>query len=156
MCHLVLAFDFYALISSCENYSEGLPPDCGLLIGLRLPRHLVGCAAGKKVVTRSLDGAVLFHDYCASCHGAGGEGNGPAAPALKVSVPNLTLLTKHGGEFPRQRIRNILEGRESLVPHGSQKMPVWGPVFHEIDADQDLGHVRIDNVIKYIESLQKK
>jgi len=110
----------------------------------------------KKVVIRSLDGAVLFHDYCASCHGAGGEGNGPAAPALKVSVPNLTLLTKHAGEFPRQRIRNILEGREGLVPHGSQKMPVWGPVFHEIDADQDLGHVRIDNVIKYIESLQKK
>ena len=110
----------------------------------------------KKPVTRSLDGAVLFRNYCTSCHGTGGEGNGPAADALKVSMPNLTLLTKHAGKFPRQRIRNILEGTESPVSHGSEKMPVWGPVFHEIDADQDLGHVRIDNVVTYIESLQKK
>lgn len=110
----------------------------------------------QKPATRSLDGSVLFHSYCASCHGAGGEGNGPAAGALKVTVPNLTLLTKHAGEFPRQRLRNILEGTEGPVAHGSQKMPVWGPVFHEIDADQDLGHVRIDNVVKYVQSLQKK
>ena|ERR1051326_1120692 len=117
---------------------------------------LVAAQQPKKPAAHSLDGAVLFQHYCASCHGAGGEGNGPVAPALKVSVPNLTLLTKHAGEFPRQRVRNILEGTESPVPHGSQKMPVWGPVFHEIDADQDLGHVRIDNVVKYVESLQKK
>jgi len=110
----------------------------------------------RRVATRSLDGGVLFRDYCASCHGGGGEGNGPAAAGLNVSVPNLTLLAKRAGEFPRKRIRNILEGAESPVAHGSRKMPVWGPLFHEIDEDQDLGNVRIDNVIKYIETLQRK
>jgi mono/diheme cytochrome c family protein len=111
----------------------------------------------KSSTTRSLDGITIFRHYCASCHGTDGKGSGPTAEALNVKVPDLTEITKmSGGKFPRTRIRNILEGIESPVPHGSQKMPIWGPIFHEIDADQDWGHVRVENVTNYIESLQKK
>lgn len=106
---------------------------------------------------RSVDGATIFRQYCASCHGAEAKGNGPASAALKVKVPDLTQITlRAGGTFPRKRIRNIIEGIESPMPHGSQTMPVWGPIFHEIGADQDLGHVRVDNLASYLESLQKK
>jgi len=105
----------------------------------------------------SVDGPAIFRAYCTPCHGLDGRGHGPAAYALRSKVPDLTLITRRaGGEFPRDRIRKIIEGEESPVAHGSRQMPVWGPVFHQIDADQDLGNVRVDNLVSYLQSLQRK
>jgi len=33
-------------------------------------------------------------------------------------------------------------------------MPIWGPIFHQIEEDVDRGHVRIENLVKYLESIQ--
>jgi len=33
-------------------------------------------------------------------------------------------------------------------------MPIWGPVFHQVESDVDRGYVRLDNLIKYLESIQ--
>lgn len=110
----------------------------------------------KYPVIRTVDGATIFRNYCASCHGADGKGHGPVAPALRVNLPDLTRLTRAGGEFPTARVRKIIEGEQNPAAHGSREMPVWGPVFHQIDVDQDLGNVRIDNLTKYIESIQRK
>jgi hypothetical protein len=33
-------------------------------------------------------------------------------------------------------------------------MPVWGPIFHQVEADIDRGNVRIENLIRYLESIQ--
>ena len=105
----------------------------------------------------TVDGSKIFHEYCATCHGANGKGNGPVARALKNKVPDLTQIAKRsGGKFPSDRIREIIEGTETSSGHGSREMPVWGPVFHKVGADQDLGNVRTDNVTKYIQSLQEK
>jgi hypothetical protein len=35
-------------------------------------------------------------------------------------------------------------------------MPVWGPIFHQIEEDQDFGNVRLRNLIKYLETIQQK
>jgi hypothetical protein len=35
-------------------------------------------------------------------------------------------------------------------------MPVWGPVFRGLDPSDTRAAIRIANVVKYIESLQKK
>jgi len=35
-------------------------------------------------------------------------------------------------------------------------MPVWGPIFHQVEDDQDFGEVRLANLVKYIESIQQK
>jgi len=35
-------------------------------------------------------------------------------------------------------------------------MPVWGPVFHEVESDMDLGELRVDAVTKTIEAMQEK
>jgi hypothetical protein len=40
--------------------------------------------------------------------------------------------------------------------HGTREMPVCGPIFSQVDRDQDLGRVRIDNLARYLESLQTK
>ncbi len=113
--------------------------------------------AAKPAPVRTVSASAIFHDYCAACHGLEGKGNGPAAPALKTKVPDLTRIAKDSkGMFPRERVRKIIEGADSMTSHGSREMPVWGPVFHEIGADQDLGNVRVDNLIRYLESLQQK
>jgi mono/diheme cytochrome c family protein len=105
----------------------------------------------------TVNGAEIFRDYCAPCHGLDGRGNGPVAPALKFKVPDLTQISKRaGGKFPSARIKAIIEGTETVSGHGSREMPIWGPVFHQIAVDQDLGAVRTANVTSYIESMQRK
>jgi mono/diheme cytochrome c family protein len=108
---------------------------------------------------RPVEGASIFRNNCAACHGLNGRGKGPAAKALKRDVPDLTRLSQRNeGAFPAIHVRNtIMFGADDLLPaHGSKDMPIWGPVFHEIDFDQDLGNVRLENITKYLESIQRK
>ena len=104
-----------------------------------------------------LDGGKIFSNYCASCHGVSGNGDGPVAPALKAKVPDLTTLARrNGGKFPAVRVRGIIAGDERYAAHGSREMPVWGPIFHQIEYDRDLGYVRLQNVTEYLGSIQGK
>jgi mono/diheme cytochrome c family protein len=104
---------------------------------------------------RSLEGPALFRAYCASCHGADGKGGGPAAAALKAKVPDLTLLAKNNrGKFPAAYVREVITGDKVLAAHGSREMPIWGPIFHQIEADVDRGNVRLENLVKYLQSIQ--
>jgi len=108
---------------------------------------------------RPVDGPGVFRNYCAACHGTDAHGDGPVAKALKRDVPDLTVLAqRNNGAFPSIHVRNtIMFGADSLLPsHGSKGMPIWGPVFHEIEFDQDLGNVRMENLVKYLESIQRK
>ena len=43
-----------------------------------------------------------------------------------------------------------------MLAHGNREMPVWGPIFHEVEADQDWGEVRLDAITKHLESIQQK
>jgi len=108
---------------------------------------------------RPVDGASIFRNYCAACHGLDGRGQGPVSKALKQEVPDLTRLAqRNDGAFPAIHVRTtILFGADDLLPaHGSKGMPIWGPIFHEIEFDRDLGNVRLENVTKYLESIQRK
>ena len=104
---------------------------------------------------RSTKGPDLFRAYCASCHGIDAKGHGPAAVALKRKVPDLTVLAKNNrNQFPEQRVRKVIMGEDVIAAHGSREMPVWGPIFHQIEEDVDRGNVRLDNLVKYLESIQ--
>ena len=108
---------------------------------------------------RPVDGATIFQNYCAACHGLEGRGDGPVSKALNRQVPDLTRLSQRNNAiFPAMHVRTtIMFGADDLLPsHGSKTMPIWGPIFHEIEFDQDLGNVRLDNITKYLESIQRK
>ena len=111
----------------------------------------------QQTLIRSLDGADLYRAYCASCHGKNGKGDGPVAPALKATVPDLTVIAANNrGKFPVARVRRIIMGQGMIASHGSREMPVWGPIFYQVEADVDRGPVRMENLVKYLESIQQK
>jgi mono/diheme cytochrome c family protein len=106
----------------------------------------------------SVEGAKIFQYHCAVCHGTDGRGHGPDAVVLKHPVPDLTLISQRsGGKFPYQRVKGIIEGNEAgPLAHGDRQMPIWGPIFHEVELDQDWGEVRLDAITKHMESIQQK
>jgi mono/diheme cytochrome c family protein len=105
---------------------------------------------------QSLNGPDIYRAYCASCHGAEGKGDGPVAPALTTKMPDLsTISQRSGGVFPVARVRKIILGDETVAGHGSREMPVWGPIFHQIQQDRDYGEVRLQNITTYLKSIQK-
>lgn len=108
--------------------------------------------------TSPASGAEMYTSYCATCHGKTGKGDGPAAPALKVTPTDLTMLShRNGGKFPAASVKQTIAGDANLPAHGSKEMPVWGPVFRSLShGDQALVQLRINNLVNYIESLQVK
>ncbi|RLA55809.1 MAG: cytochrome C [Gammaproteobacteria bacterium] len=104
-----------------------------------------------------------FVNYCASCHGLDGTGNGPMASELKGKPADLTLLSKNnGGKFPYMKIRKTVDGSMetgSLRAHSSKEMPVWGDVFRRgAGADGSkymVAQARIMSIIDYIAAQQK-
>lgn len=105
--------------------------------------------------------AQTFRVYCASCHGSGGEGDGPIAPTLIHKPTDLTRLAeKNDGTFPKERVAAVIDGREQVATHGPREMPVWGDalVWPEEDTPERRAEVqrKIDELVKLIESMQKK
>jgi len=108
--------------------------------------------------TSPASGKEMFMSYCASCHGKDAKGDGPAASALKTPPADLTALAKtNGGHYPDMKVTSVLRGEAKLAAHGTQDMPVWGPVFWKMSQGHE-GEVtqRIANLNHYIASLQEK
>ncbi len=106
--------------------------------------------------TSAASGKEMFLEYCASCHGKEGKGDGPAAVALKTPPSNLaTLAARNNGSFPELRVAMSIQGDGTNLAHGSPEMPIWGQVFltHESNTTVKL---RIANLTDYIKSLQAK
>jgi len=132
-----------------------------LLLCILLPAILLPGAQKDKTTSSGrspVEGAKIFQYHCAACHGGDGRGHGPASASLKHSVPDLTRISqRNGGKFPYKQVRAIVEGkRTGIVAHGDGEMPVWGPIFHQVEADQDWGEVRLDAITKHMQSIQQK
>ena len=99
----------------------------------------------------------MYTAYCAVCHGKDGKGNGPAAEALRVAPPDLTILArKNANNYPYDRVKSAILGDVRLSAHGSKEMPVWGELFWGMSQ----GHssevqLRVNNLDNYIESMQR-
>jgi mono/diheme cytochrome c family protein len=111
------------------------------------------------LIIPSLAGQDLFNFYCATCHGGDARGNGPVATAPKTASPDLTsLVRRNRGSFPRARVVQFIAGGGETPrgAHGSNEMPVWGPIFRALDpSDERLVLIRIENVVQYLESIQR-
>src|SRR5579872_6368483 len=136
-----------------------------LLIGLILSAVGIGASPAQQSPPKSyqapanpgprMSGQEIFRWYCSACHGKTGKGNGPAASGLKVPPPDLTTLAKRNkGKFPADYvIETLVKGAKSA--HGTAEMPVWGPLFSELNAKGRVT-VEINDVVHYLESIQEK
>ena len=66
------------------------------------------------------------------------------------------IAANHGGIFPKDDVRRFITGEKVTGSHGTRQMPVWGPIFSQIEIDTDYGKVRLENLVNYIQSMQGK
>lgn len=121
-------------------------------------------------------GKKLYTQYCASCHGVDGTGNGAAASTMSPKPSDLTQIAKrNGGKFPFYETMQVINGRspvsqnaDTSLPglpkaHGDAKMPVWGEVFSREELSkgtsldlqlQATGKIML--ITEYLQSIQAK
>jgi mono/diheme cytochrome c family protein len=106
------------------------------------------------------EGHRYFIQYCASCHGRGGLGDGPVAKSLSMPPANLRKLAdKYGMPLPAHRIAELIDGRDSIRAHGTHDMPVWGERLYEVrqgeQGEVGIGAV-IAKIIAYLDTIQDR
>ena len=107
-------------------------------------------------------GAVLYLTYCESCHGVGGEGNGPAAASLRTPPTDLTRLwERYGTPLQRDALADYIDGRLLANAHGPREMPIWGAEFFE-DVPSETPNLEalrrrlIGLLVEHLQSLQSE
>ena len=124
--------------ASVAAQQSGVPP--------QTPRNYVGNV-----------GVSLSETQCTACHGESGRGDGPSAKLLRSTPTDLTLLAKNkGGTFSRDEIARSIDGRDPLGSHGSNDKPVWGTIFSMMKEPPDVVSAKIQSLVSYIESMQRK
>lgn len=92
--------------------------------------------------TDSSKGKELYENYCTSCHGISGKGDGPAAVSLRPKPRNLTD-SEYMSSLNDQYLFNVISKGGAAVGK-SPFMPGWGNTLSSKD---------IANIISYIRSL---
>jgi mono/diheme cytochrome c family protein len=98
--------------------------------------------------------------YCAACHGVNGDGAGPVAPALLSHPTDLQRLSgRYGKPLDAGRLGAVIDGRQSVVAHGTREMPVWGERFDALPPDEDSRErtiaERLAALLAYLQSIQR-
>ncbi len=127
----------------------------------------VGAAAGAKPPLPSKGtpeylqvGRDRYMQYCATCHGPTGTGDGVASSTFNKHPVDLTLLSRqNGGRFPTTKVLSIVKGDTPIAAHGKREMPVWGEILgHPLDDSmyqKDASDLKILSITAYLESIQK-
>ena len=128
-----------------------------LLIGVMMTAAVVTLAAQTGSREDPNSGPYLYRTYCASCHGATGHGDGPAAKTLHVKPPDLTTIAeRRGGVYPSSEIAQIIDGRRPLAAHTRKDMPLWGVVLGNMEMKNELAvKVRLEALVAHLEALQR-
>jgi mono/diheme cytochrome c family protein len=104
-------------------------------------------------------GRSVYKTYCAACHGADGRGNHRLADRLGARPSDLTLLARrNGGNFPKNQVQRIIDGRQPVEGHGGSGMPIWGDAFRDASDNDAAAPARekIAAVVSYLESIQAR
>ncbi|MDJ0858220.1 MAG: c-type cytochrome [Dinoroseobacter sp.] len=106
-------------------------------------------------------GRQIFRDYCVTCHGMEGRGDGPMTQVLTIAPPDISRLTDdNNGVFPVSNVVAKVDGRVPVLGHGGP-MPIFGPVFEgkagALDSETGapiLTSETMVDLVAYLETLQ--
>ncbi len=77
------------------------------------------------------DSAALYAEFCASCHGLSGKGDGPAAAGLERVPSDLTTLSaRNGGTFPLTNVLSTIDGY-TRAKDDNLTMPEFGVMLED-------------------------
>ena len=107
-------------------------------------------------------GAQDFANYCASCHGAGGKGDGPAAAGLDKKPADLTQLAGPDGKIPMTRVMSKIWGYTKDAE--GNLMPSFAPLLDQeqrvlFDSGDGIATptpLRLVQVAEHLQTLQGK
>ena len=127
---------------------------------LALAAVLSAATPAKSAAGDVAEGHRYFIQYCASCHGQDGLGDGPVAKSLSMTPANLRKLgDKYGMPLPAHRIAELIDGRDTIRAHGTRDMPVWGERLYEVGegekGETGIGKV-IAKIIAYLDTIQDR
>lgn len=118
------------------------------------------CAA--KIATAQSSAAKDYQQDCAECHGADGKDARPEMRTVPgyVSIDLTQISIRNGGEFPRERVYEEIDGRHRIAAHFRGAMPRWGARY-SIDETGDPEaerrvRERISALVDFVESMQEK
>lgn len=101
-----------------------------------------GQAGDPQAATRGME---HYRIFCANCHGAEADGNGPTAKLLKIAPTNLTLLARmNGGKFDPEKVFKAMDGRHLVG--GDQKMPVFS---------ESLAIKTVLDIVEFLKTIQQ-
>jgi mono/diheme cytochrome c family protein len=130
-----------ALITRYLGSLPGAAPTGELpLQALGTPSPAATVAAGDGVASSRPDGARLYARWCASCHGARGEGNGPNAPHLPVPPANHTDKARES-ERPDDSLYDTIAGGGAIMSR-SPRMPAFGATLSDEEIRALVTHIR--------------
>lgn len=131
------------------------------ILPLGLVLALAACLPGGKTDTAETipTGAEDFASYCATCHGAGGTGDGETAASLATKPANLTTISaRNGGTFPMTRVMAHIWG---YAQEDGRVMPRFAPLldgnlvlFDSGDGIATPTPIRLVQLGQYVQSLQ--
>lgn len=99
---------------------------------------LLGLAACTATMPTPPVGRALYLDYCSTCHGDAGKGDGPLAGDWDKPPADLTgIARRNGGTFPLAQVMSKIDGYGRSGLKG-EAMPEMGQVF------QDARQVMVD------------
>jgi mono/diheme cytochrome c family protein len=109
------------------------------------------------------EGAPLFAENCAGCHGAGGQGDGPVASDLATPPPDLTLIAvRNGGAFPMAQVLSQIDGYTRMQGR-DQVMPEYGALLEGDTVPVELGPNEFSPVprplaaiVAYLQDIQRQ
>ena len=119
---------------------------------------LVGalCLADASLALAQSNGQQEFERNCALCHGLDGRGGGPLADAMKLVPTDLTrLAARSNGEFPSNRVADVIRNGGGVLGHGSSAMLAWGNYFAD-KGQPKVAKERISELVGYIKRIQQK
>jgi len=111
----------------------------GLIAVLSIGGSLLADAAGKGDPAK---GKEKYNQICASCHGQGGKGDGPAAAALDPKPRNLSDPKYVSTISDEQIFKTVKEGGAAVGK--SPLMPAWGSVLSDNDIWNVIAYLRQD------------
>lgn len=117
-------------------------------------------AACTPTPTPEVSGRADFDALCASCHGTGGTGDGPAAAGLATPPADLTrIAARNGGVFDYAAVMSHIDGYTRGTD--GQTMPEFGALLEGDTVLVDTGDgratptpARLFALAQYLETLQ--